>query len=81
VVVVVGETAVEPLAAVEVNALGVMLILVAPVVDQLSVLLEPEVILVGLAVKEAMVGLETVAVTVTVAVAVTEPALLAAVSV
>jgi hypothetical protein len=78
---VVGETVVEPLAAVEVNVPGVMLILVAPVVTQLKVLLEPELMLVGLAVKELMVGLDTAAVTVIVAVAVTDPTLLVAVSV
>jgi len=60
VVVAVGLTLVEPLAAVDVNVPGVMAILAAPVVAQLSVLLEPEVILVGLAVKELIVGLLTV---------------------
>jgi hypothetical protein len=53
---------------------------VAPVVTQLSVLLEPEVILAGLALNELIVGL-LAAVTVTVAVEVTEPAALVAVSV
>ncbi|MGA2458584.1 MAG: hypothetical protein ABSF85_13525 [Terriglobales bacterium] len=71
---------VEPLAAVDVNVPGVMPILVAPVVAQLSVLLEPEVMLVGLAVKELIVGLLTVF-TVTVSVDVAEPAALVAVSV
>jgi hypothetical protein len=47
VVVAVGLMFVEPLADVDVNVPGVMAILVAPVVAQLSVLLEPEVILVG----------------------------------
>ena len=56
-VVAVGLTLVEPLADVDVNVPGVMAMLVAPVVAQLSVLLEPEVMLVGLAVKEVMVGL------------------------
>jgi len=80
VVVAVGLTLVEPLADVDVNVPGVMATLVAPVVAQLSVLLEPEVILVGLAVKELIVGL-LAAVTVTVSVAVVEPAVLVAVSV
>jgi hypothetical protein len=71
---------VEPLAAVDVNVPGVMPILVAAVVAQLSVLLEPEVMLVGLAVKELIVGLLTVF-TVTVSVDVAEPAALVAVSV
>jgi hypothetical protein len=80
VVVAVGLTLVEPLADVEVNVPGVMAILVAPVVAQLSVLLEPELMLVGLAVKELMVGLLDV-VTVTVSVDVVEPTALVAVSV
>jgi hypothetical protein len=80
VVVTVGLTLVEPLADVEVNVPGVMAILVAPVVTQLSVLLEPEVILVGLAVKELMVGLLDVFM-VTVSVDAAEPAALVAVSV
>jgi len=42
---------------VEVNVPGVIAILVAPVVAQLSVLLEPELMLVGLAVKELIDGL------------------------
>ncbi|MGA2458585.1 MAG: hypothetical protein ABSF85_13530 [Terriglobales bacterium] len=79
-VVAVGLTLVEPLAAVDVNVPGVMAILAAPVVAQLSVLLEPEVILVGLAVKELIVGLLAVF-TVTVSVDVVEPAALVAVSV
>jgi len=58
VVVAVGLTLVEPLADVDVNVPGVMAILVAPVVAQLSVLLEPEAMLVGLAVKEVIVGAE-----------------------
>jgi hypothetical protein len=56
-----------------------MAILVAPLVDQFSVLLEPEVILAGLAVKELMVGPLAVP-TVTVCVEVTEPAAFVAVS-
>ena len=64
------------------NVPGVIAIVVAPVVVQLSVLLEPDLILVGLAVKELMVGFEPVAaVTVTVAVAVAEPEALVAMSV
>jgi hypothetical protein len=59
---------------------GVIAILVAPVVAQLSVLLEPELILVGLAVKALIVGALGVF-TVTVCVDVTEPAASVAVSV
>jgi len=80
VVVAVGLTLVEPLADVDVNVPGVMARLVAPVVAQLSVLLEPEVILVGIAVKELIMGLLAVF-TVTVSVDVVEPAALVAVSV
>jgi hypothetical protein len=80
VVVAVGLTLVEPLADVDVNVPGVMAILVAAVVAQLSVLLEPEVILVGRAVKVLMVGL-LAAFTVTVRVDVVEPAALVAVRV
>ena len=76
----VGLTLVEPLADVEVNVPGVMAMLVAPFVAQLSVLLEPEAMIEGLAVKELMAGLLG-AFTVTVTVAVTEPAELVAVSV
>jgi hypothetical protein len=57
-----------------------MATLVAPVVTQLSVLLDPELILAGLAANELIVGL-LAAVIVTVAVEVTEPAALVAVSV
>jgi hypothetical protein len=71
VVVAVGLTLVEPLAEVDVKLPGAMEILVAPVVTQLSVLLEPEAMLAGLAVKLVMVGLLG-AVMVTVAVAVAE---------
>jgi hypothetical protein len=80
VVVAVGFTLVEPLADVDVNVPGVMAMLDAPLVAQLSVLLEPEVMLAGLAVNEAMVGLLDAA-TVTIAVDVTEPAEFVAVSV
>ena len=76
----VGLTFVDPLADEEVNVPGVMAILVAPVVAQLSVLLDPEVMLVGLAVKELITGLLAVF-TVTVAVEVVEPAALVAVRV
>jgi len=72
---------VEPLGDAEVNDPGVMATLAAPLVAQLSVLLEPETMLAGLAVKEPMVGTLPAAVTVTVAVDVAEPAELVAVSV
>ncbi len=75
-----GLTLVDPLADVDVNDPGVMARLVAPVVAQLSVLLEPEVMLVGLAVNELITGLPA-AFTVTVSVDVVEPAALVAVSV
>ena len=66
----------------DVNVPGAMAMLVAPAADQLSVLLEPEAMLVGLAVNELMVGpLGVLAVTVTVAVDVVEPVALVAVSV
>ncbi len=71
-VVAVGLTLVEPLADVDVNDPGVIAILDAPEVAQLKVLLEPEVMLVGFAAKELIVGLLP-DVTVTVAVAVTDP--------
>jgi hypothetical protein len=80
VVVAVGLTLVEPLADVEVNVPGVIARRLAPVVTQLSVLLEPEVIPVGLAVKELITGWLAVF-TVTVSVDVVEPAALVAVSV
>ncbi len=79
-VVVVGLTVVDPFADVVVNVPGVIAILVAPVVAQLSVLLWPEVMLAGLALNELMAGL-LAAFTVTVEVAVTDPAELVAVSV
>ena len=50
---------VEPLAVVDVNVPGVMAILVAPAAAQLSVLLVPEFMLVGTAVKEVIVGAES----------------------
>ena len=79
-IVAVGLTLVEPLANADVNVPGVMAILVAPVVAKLSVLLAPELMLVGLAVNELMVGLAA-AVTVTVSLDVVEPAALVAVNV
>jgi hypothetical protein len=45
---------VEPLADVDVNVPGVMATLVAPATDQLSVLLVPELMLVGFAAKEVI---------------------------
>ena len=57
-VVAVGLMLVEPVADVEVNVPGVMAILVAPVAAQLNVLLAPELMLVGFAVKEVITGLE-----------------------
>jgi len=54
---VLGLTLVEPLADVDVNVPGVMAILVAPVVVQFKVLLDPETMPVGLAVKELITGL------------------------
>jgi len=80
VVVAVGLTLVEPLANADVNVPGVIAILAAPAVVQLNVLLEPEVILVELAVNELIVGLPAV-VTVTISVDVVEPAALVAVNV
>jgi hypothetical protein len=81
-VVAVGLTLVEPLADVEVKELGEMATVVAPDVAQFSVLVEPELMLVGLAVKELIVGLlELFAFTVTVTVEVVEPDELVAVSV
>lgn len=69
----------EPVAEVDVKVPGVMLMLVAPVVDHVSVLLEPALMLAGFAAKELIAGLA--ALTVTVAVAMAEPELLVAVSV
>jgi hypothetical protein len=80
VVVAVGVTEVEPLADVDVNVPGVMATLVAPLVAQLNVLLDPDAMLVGFAANVLIVGLLD-AVTVTFAIAVTEPAVLVAVSV
>ena len=58
-----------------------MAMFAAPVVAQFSVLLDPEEMLVGLALKELIVGLLVVALTVTVSVDVVEPAEFVAVSV
>ena len=57
-VVAVGFTLVEPVADVDVNVPGEIEMLDAPVVDQLSVLLVPDFMLAGLAVKEVIVGEE-----------------------
>jgi len=75
-----GLTLVEPLPEVEVNVPGVMARLVAPVVAKLSMLLEPEVTLAGLAVKDLITGLST-AFTARVSLDVVEPAALLAVRV
>lgn len=58
-VVAVGLTLVDPLATGDVNVPGVMAILVAPVVCQLSVLPVPELMLVGVAVKEVIASVES----------------------
>ena len=58
VVVAVGLTFIDPLADVDVNALGVMAILVAPLVAQLNVLLFPEAMPAGLAAKDVTVGVD-----------------------
>jgi hypothetical protein len=57
-VVAVGLMLVVPLADVDVNVPGLMATLVAPAVAQLSVLLAPELTLVGFAEKEVIVGME-----------------------
>lgn len=49
---------VEPLADGDVNVPGVMAILVAPAAAQLSVLVVPELMLVGFAAKDVIVGAE-----------------------
>ncbi len=54
--VVVGLTLVEPLAKVEVKFPGVMAIVVAPLVAQLSIALVPEFIVVGFAPNDKMAG-------------------------
>jgi hypothetical protein len=80
VVVVVGLTLVEPLAEADVKLPGLMLMLVVPVDTQVSVELDPDEMLAGLAVNEVMTGTLDPD-RVTVAVAVTEPEELVAVSV
>ena len=80
-VVEVGLTLVEPVAELEVKVPGVIEIVVAPEVDQLRLLLEPESMPVGLAVKELIVGLLAETVTVTLTVDVLEPEELVAVTV
>jgi len=81
VVVEVGLTLVEPVAELEVKVPGVIEIVVAPEVDQLRLLLEPESMPAGLAVKELIVGLLAETVTVTLTVDVLEPEELVAVTV
>ena len=54
----VGLTLVEPFADADVNVPGVMAILVAPAVAQLSVLLAPAFTVVGFAANEVIVGME-----------------------
>jgi hypothetical protein len=73
-----GLTVTAPFALVDVYVPGVMPIFVAPEVTQLSVLDWPELMLVGLAENELIVG-AVAAVSVTVAVAVAEPAAFVAV--
>jgi hypothetical protein len=80
IVVAVGLTLVDPLADADVKLPGVIAMLVAPLVDQLSVLLAPELMLVGLALNELIVG-ACCAFTVTVAVDVADPFAFVAVSV
>jgi hypothetical protein len=60
VVVAVGLTLVEPVADDDVNVPGVMAMLVAPVAAQFSVLLAPEFMLVGFAVKDVIAGTEPI---------------------
>lgn len=82
VVVACGLTFVVPLADVDANVPGVIVMLVAPEVAQLSVLTPPGAIVEGLAVNELIDGtLVPVTVTVTIDVAVAEPAAFVAVSV
>jgi hypothetical protein len=56
-----GLTDTEPLALVDVNVPGVMEILAAPLLTQLSVVLEPGLMLAGLALNDVMVGAGPVA--------------------
>jgi hypothetical protein len=60
VVVAVGLTLVEPVAELEVNDPGVIAMPVAPLVAQFKVLLEPELMVVGVAAKDVTVGAEPV---------------------
>lgn len=76
----VGLTFEEPLAEEEVKVPGVMEMEVAPVIDQVRALLEPELMDEGLAEKELIVG-ALAAFTVTVTLEVAEPEELVAVSV
>lgn len=71
--VVVGLTLVEPLAEVEVNDPGVIAMEVAPLVAQLKLLLDPEVMLVGFEAKVMIVGLLAAGFTVTVTVNLDDP--------
>jgi hypothetical protein len=80
VVVAVGFTLVEPLALLDVNDPGPIAMLVASLVVQFRVLLEPALILAGFALKELIVGL-LAAFTDTVAIAVADPAAFVAVNV
>ena len=64
VVVAVGLTLVEPVAALEVKLPGVIAIDVAPLADQFKLLLDPEVMLPGLAENELITGLLPAAFTV-----------------
>jgi hypothetical protein len=69
-----GLTDTEPLALVDVNVPGVMERVAAPLLTHLSVVLEPGLMLAGLALNDVMVGAPApTAATVTVAVAVDEP--------
>ena len=69
------------MAEVEVNVPGVIAMVVAPLVTQFKLLLDPEVMLVGFAENELVVGLLPAAFTVTVTVIVDAPTELVAVSV
>ena len=69
-----GVTLRAPEAAVDVYPPGLILILLAPLVAQVNVVLAPESIVEGVAVKEVMLGLETT-ITVTVLVVVRFPLL------
>ncbi len=77
----VGLTFVEPLDADDVKLPGVIAIVVAPFVAQLSLLLDPDVMLAGLALNEVIVGFPGAVPTVTVTVDDVDPAAFVAVSV